>query len=211
MNEITINFEFGIDLEIARVKRTLNDKKWLDQNSYRFNLPSTIKNFENITEELIRQSIEAEYNKKDYETAKRAILKSWVGNCQNIRKINDKIEGSHKLNELEIILTKYGTQGSYQMPNKMIINIFNIPPEFLIKTVIHESFHLMLESLIKKYEVEHWVKERIIDLMMDLEYKSRFKMQVVPTWALAIDKDFKLHYPGIMPIMESARKISLES
>lgn len=208
MLDIPIKFKFNIDSEVHRVKNTLFIFEWLTKNNYKFSLPENIKNLKNTETEAIRKIIEKEYNPKDYQVAEKAILKSWKGNSGFIKQINKKMVGSYPLKEIAIILTKYGTQGSYNTPNSVIINISNIPPEFLIKTVIHESLHLMIEDLINKYSVEHWVKERLVDLIMDLEYKSRFKMQSVPEWALAVDKIFKENYPDLILITEKASQIS---
>jgi len=205
---IPIKFKFNIESEVNRVMETLDKLEWLTKNNYKFLLPNGIKDPKEIKTEMIRKLVEDEYNLKTYQIAESAILKSWEGNNGLMRKINQKMNGSYMLNEITVILTRYGTQGSYIIPNSVIINISNIPPEYLIKTVIHESLHLMIEHLIKKYSVEHWVKERIVDLIMDLEYKSRFKMQLVPDWSLDIDAIFKEHYPNLISIMEKAVKIS---
>ena len=170
-------------------------------------MPEGIKS-KDISKEEIKKLIEKEYDLEIYKTAEEAVLKSWKGNNKTIKEINEKMTGSKIIDKLNVILTKYGTQGSYILPNSVIINISKVPPEFLIKTVIHESIHLMIEHLIKKYSVEHWVKERIVDLIIDLEYKSRFKMQSVPEWAIATDKIFKENYPNLISMMEKASKIS---
>ena len=204
---IPIKFQFSIESEVNRVKETIGNIEWLISNSYRFILPNSVKDSGDIKIEKIKELVENEYDSEIYQIAESAILKSWKGNNELIRRINQKMNGSYMLNEINIILTKYGTQGSYVMPNSAIINISNIPPEFLIKTVIHESLHLMIEHLIKKYLVEHWVKEHIVDLIMDLEYKSRFKMQPVPDWVLAVDVIFKEYYPNITFVIEKSAKI----
>jgi hypothetical protein len=42
---------------------------------------------------------------------------------------------------------------------------------------------------------------------MNLEYKSRFKMQPVPEYALAVDAIFKESYPNILLVIEKAANI----
>ncbi|MFW5853062.1 MAG: hypothetical protein ACOCU8_00285 [Patescibacteria group bacterium] len=206
MSTILIKFKFDIESEIRRVKETLDNLGWLTKNNYRFLLPSNIK--KDASTDDIKQAIENEYNLQIYQIAEKAILKSWEGNNKLLKKINQKLKNSYQLDEVEVILTAYGTQGSYSTPNSIIINISTgTPPEFLIKTVIHESLHLMIEHLIKRYSVEHWVKEHIVDLIMDLEYQSRFKMQSVPDWVLEIDPIFKKDYPNIDIITEKVGKI----
>lgn len=208
MFSIPIKFQFNIEFEARRVKETLDILEWLTENNYRFSLPKDVENFKNVKIETISKLVGNEYDLKIYKVAENAILKSWKGNNSLMKKINQKMIGSRMLDEIVVVLTRYGTQGSYMMPNSAIINIFNIPPEYLIKTVIHESLHLMIEHLIKKYSVKHWVKERIVDLIMDFEFKSRFKMQPIPDWALATDAIFKKCYPNLTLIMEKTAKIS---
>ncbi|MDD5430920.1 MAG: hypothetical protein PHP03_01725 [Candidatus Pacebacteria bacterium] len=208
---IPIKFQFNIESEVRRVKNTLDNLDWLNKNKYRFLLPNGIKDLKNTDIEIIRKLVENEYNLEIYQTAEKAIVKSWEGNSDLMKKINQKMSGSFALDEINVILTKYGTQGSYTVPNFIIINISNIPPEYLIKIVIHESFHLMIENMIKKYSVGHWIKERVVDLIMDFEFKSRFKMQPVPDWALATDAIFKEYYPNLSLIIEKVADISPEN
>ncbi|MEX0918539.1 MAG: hypothetical protein WDZ85_01050 [Candidatus Paceibacterota bacterium] len=208
MPALSIKFQFNVESEIERVLQTLKSSAWLIENNYRFLLPIEIKGVKNISEQAIIKAVETEYDPTNYQIAAEAILKSWKGNCEQVKRINQKMVDSYPLDKIIVRLTKYGTQGSYQLPNSMIVNISNIPPEFLIKTVIHESLHLMIENLIKKYAVTHWVKERIVDLIMDLEYQSRFKMQPLPDWTLAVDLVFKENYPNLIPIMEKAARLS---
>ena len=209
MFSLPIEFRFNIELEVERVKETLGILNWLIKNNYKFSLPKGIKETNDFKIEIIRQLVEKEYNLEIYQVAKEAILKSWQGNSGKIRKINQKMDGSNILDKLDIFLTRYGTRGSYKGPNSIVINVSSMLPEFLIKVVIHESFHLMIEPLVKKYEVEHWVKERIMDLIMDFEYKARFKAQSVPEWVLAVDAVFKEVYPDMNLLMQKASAIHL--
>jgi len=207
MPSISIVFQYTVDSEIQRVKETLNNLEWFTKNNYRFPLPASIRHSADIQMEIIRKAVENEYDLCIYQIAQSAILKSWCGNNGFVRTINQKMIGTYLLSEMTIILTRYGTQGSYKVPNSVVVNISNVPNEYIIKTVIHESFHLMTECLIKKYSVEHWVKERIVDLIIDFEYKSRFKMQSVPDWVLATDVIFRKYYPNIVLITRKASKI----
>lgn len=201
---IPITFKYGIEQEVKRVVNTIETKAWLTNNGYRFSLPQGFDDSQSNGDELIKRLIQEEYNRADYEIAEAAISKSWKGNCKLMKEINDKLVDSHQLDELNVILTKYGTQGSYIQPNSVIINISAVPPEFLIKTVVHEAVHLMIERLIKKNAVDHWVKERIVNLIVDFEFKSRFKMSPAPEWVILVDEIFKKHYPDLESIMKKA-------
>ena len=206
MDKIKIEFEFSLESEVRRVMETISNLEWFKQNNYRVLLPNNL-NINEITSDSITRMVESEFDIKNFQEAEVAIRKSWEGNNVFINKINKKIIGSFLLEKVKVILTRYGTQGSYVVPDSLIINISNIPPQFLIKTVIHESLHLMIESFIKKYSVDHWVKEYIVDSIMNLEYESRFKMQPVPQYALAVDAIFKESYPDILAVIEKSASI----
>lgn len=197
MIAIPLKFQYGVEWEVKRILDTLETKEWLIKNGYRFSLPQGLEISKLYDIDSIRKFIEKEYNLINYQIAETAINKSWNGNCRLIKEINDKLIGSYKINDLNVILTRYGTQGSYAQPNSIIINISTMPPEFLIKTVIHESLHLMIEAQIKKYAADHWVKERIVNLIMNLEFKSRFKMDSAPEQAIIVDDAFKQFYPDL--------------
>lgn len=206
MDKINIEFEFSLESEVRRVKETIGNLEWFKKNNYKVLLPNNLNVNETTSDSIVR-IVESEFDIIPFQEAEAAIRKSWEGNNAFIKKINQKMTGSFPLEKIKVILTKYGTQGSYVVPDSLIINISNIPPQFLIKTVIHESLHLMIESLIKKYSVDHWVKEHIVDSIMNLEYESRFKMQPVPEYALAVDAIFKEGYPNILSVIEKSANI----
>jgi len=201
---IPIIFKYGTEWELKRVLNTLETKDWLTKNGYRFSLPQGLGDFQSQDIDVIKGLIEKEYSPAAYQIAEAAINRSWDGNCRLMKKINEKLVGSYMLNELNIILTKYGTQGSYIQPNSIVINISTIPPEFLIKTVIHESLHLMIETQIRQYDVDHWIKERIVNLIMDAEFKSRFKMDKAPEQSIVIDGLFRQLYPNLDLILKES-------
>jgi hypothetical protein len=206
MNKIKIEFELSLESEVRRVMETISNLEWFKKNNYKVLLPINLNVNETTSDSIVRM-VESEFDTKYFQEAEVAIRKSWEGNNVFIKKINERMTGSFLLEKVNVILTRYGTQGSYVIPDSLIINISNIPPQFLIKTVIHESLHLMIESLIKKYSVDHWVKEHIVDSIMNLEYESRFKMQTVPQYALAVDTIFKESYPNILSVIEKSASI----
>lgn len=67
----------------------------------------------------------------------------------------------------------------------------------------------MIENLIKKNGVAHWYKERIIDLIMDKEFESTFKMQNVPDFAKNVDDIFQKFYPNIISVTEKAAGLKI--
>ena len=147
---IKIEFEFGLNLEIQRVQNTLNDLNWLNENKYRYSLPVFKNGGDGVSDEEIQNSVRDEYSVAEFEIAEEAVRSAWNERWTKIEKIQNTMIGADKLDHIKIIFTKYGTGGSYQIPDKIIINLQDKIPEYLIKTVIHECIHLMIENLIKK-------------------------------------------------------------
>src|ERR1035437_8875570 len=172
---INIEFEYGINSEIQRVKNTLSDLEWLNKNKYRYSLPIFDVEPDRASEKNIQDSVKKEYSDVEFKIAEKAVSLSWEKRRPNVEKIQDNIIGVNKLDQVKIIFTKYGTGGSYRVPGTIVTNLKDKIPEYLIKTVIHESIHLMIENLIAKNKVAHWYKERIVDLIMDKEFESAFK------------------------------------
>ncbi len=71
-----------------------------------------------------------------------------------------------------VYLTNYGVGGSYNLPNIIILNINNKKG---FKTIIHEIIHLLIETWIQEYKVQHWEKERIVDLVLNSKEFSFLK------------------------------------
>ena len=65
--------------------------------------------------------------------------------------------------------------GSYKLPNLVIYNINNKKG---FKTIVHEIIHLLIENQIQEFKIQHWEKERIVDLILNsdefsfLEYNN---------------------------------------
>jgi hypothetical protein len=82
-------------------------------------------------------------------------------------RLSKKLKEVFKKNTLEtflVYLTSYGAGGSYNPPNVIVFNINN---KGGLKTIIHEIIHLLIEDQVQKYKIQHWEKERIVDLIMN--------------------------------------------
>jgi hypothetical protein len=203
---ITIKFEYGIDTEVQRVKNTIDDARWLDNNKYKYFLPAFIEKTEQ-DEETLKKAVEKEYSETEFKEAENAIITGWDKRGKDVEIIQKNIIGANNFDELNLVLTKYGTSGSYRLPNKIIINLRDKVFDFLVKTVIHESIHLMIEKLIKDNNVDHWRKERIVNLIIEKEFQSAYKMNNSPEYAKDVDVLFKEFYPDMILITEKSGKL----
>ncbi|MFC1700789.1 hypothetical protein ACFLZ0_01485, partial [Patescibacteria group bacterium] len=102
----------------------------------------------------------------------------------------------------DLILTKYGTGGSYNLPNRIILNFNKKTPNDIIRIIIHEIIHLLIQPLIEKFEIEHWPKERIVDLMLSKIMPELTKMQKLSQNTEKIDKLFNKFFPDIEKIIK---------
>lgn len=154
--------KFSLELEIKLVKEYLSKKRWFDRNGYEYVLPKDLEVGDN--DEMIREKTSREYNEADYRRMADQIKKDFEECAGPMEENLIRIFSKQLPKNVEIILTKYGPGGSYNLPNKIILKINNKKG---IKTVWHELVHILLESDIIKYKIEHNAKERIVDLILN--------------------------------------------
>ncbi len=136
MLKIKIKHNILIDFKIFL--RTLRLKKWLDENGYEYYL------FENITRRISYREIASEVE-KEFNTYKN--------------KLERKV---HSLKDYNIYLTKFGTYGGYDVPNKVYVNVFRNFKQ-MAQTIVHEMIHLEIEKEVLKRKLSHSQKEKLAD------------------------------------------------
>lgn len=156
-----LKIKFGIDFELERVTYTFNELGWYNKQGYKVRLPNGIS--EKSSKDEIKDQITKEFDEKKYIDLSNKINSNFLllqTDFTNVLKKNfDKMPDN-----FIIYLTNYGVGGSYDFPNKVILN-YNYSRG--IKTVLHEIVHILIEDKIQKYSVEHWEKERIVDLILN--------------------------------------------
>jgi len=101
---------------------------------------------------------------------------------------------------------KYGIVGSYESPNVIFVNIKKFYNEGLLRIIIHESIHLLINSYILNYKTDHWSKERIVDLIFLDLFPELSKMQVIPDTE-ALDELFYEYFPNIEKVIFEISKL----
>jgi len=198
MKKVKIKIKYSRAFEIKRVIETLKKYNWLKKKGYFLSLPPglNLKTKENFKADYIKKLLEKEYCEKDYKKISLLIKREWNKLTSILpRKFSVywiKIEPIYY-----IFLTKYGTKGSYEMPKGIIINIKERSLKDIIRIIIHEIIHLLVENLIKKYKLGHWQKERLIDLIFSKTFPKFGKKQKLPREAYTVDKAFNKFYPDI--------------
>lgn len=137
MLQIEIKHSSIVDIKIFF--QTLKNKKWLDKRGYYYYLFER-KCFRKNDFKMISQDIEEE------------LLKY---NCR----MKDLVQPSEKY---LIFLTKFGTFGSYELPNKIFVNVHRNISE-IAETIVHEIVHLKFEDEVQKRNLSHEQKERMVD------------------------------------------------
>ena len=129
---ITLKHNLINDLLI--IIKTLAKKPWLDKNRIFYYL-STLSKYKNVN-----------YDQK----------------IVDLKFLLDKYESLFDNKNYRIYLSKYGSWGSYQMPDKIYVNIQR-DDNNIVKTIIHEAAHLELEVDAKKIGLGYEAKEKLVD------------------------------------------------
>jgi len=135
---------------LAEEKKRIEDaKKYLDfckQKGFKVTLPI--------------KTLEEEYSPDNYTVSK--IIKDW----KNVEKsFFNQLQKFLKMPSKKPVLvrfTKYGTGGTYRLPNIVTINVNNEFKKIDYKTISHEIIHLAIEKYIKKNNLNHEFKEELV-------------------------------------------------
>ena len=158
--EIKINF--GIYFELERVMNTINRLDWYKENGYKVRLPKGIT--KKSSEDKIEIQIKEEFNKEEFSEISTKIFTDLIKReLDFIEKISEVFKESVP-KEIIIYLTNYGADSSYDLPNKIA---YNINKKVGWKMIVHDIIDLLLVEKIKKYKVERWEKERIVDMVLN--------------------------------------------
>ena len=183
-----------IEQEATSIWRTINDISFFEKQGYNINLPK-----DSLIDSLITESkngafgnedfssiytlLETKFfNQKNYEQAKQK-----VGN--QISLLNDfideidseKSQWDWKFNmfdKYKVVFTLYGTGGSYDPDEGIITLLTNKEGGFMnyenpACTIIHEISHMGMEySIVRKYNLSHGLKERLVDTFVYLMFNE---------------------------------------
>lgn len=210
MGKIEFSIKYSTESEIERVLATKRRLKWYFDNGY--NLSNSVLPKNISVEELNKKSeieltkyIKEEYNSElfiPHEKTINLLLPEYLNKLEvYFSQVNIEV-----LPNIEIRLTKYGTAGSYNVPNIVIVNISNFFNIGLIRSILHETIHLHIQSLIDKYKIGQWEKEIIIDNIFEKFSPDILKRQNYPIDTSRIKKIFEENYPKIELIISNISK-----
>jgi hypothetical protein len=202
---IHLNIKYSPEIDENRVKNTLAQLEWFNEKKYKVLLPENITESSNSDEIMVAVAKDYVENQKIYLSEKTFLLEKWPI-YEKI--LTEKLQGCElEIQETyDIFLTAYGVGGSYNLPNMIIANIKRSWQTGLLRTVIHEIIHLSIEKYIWEYKIDHWTKERLVDLLLTEFFPDLSKMQNMSIPTEKIDKHFLSLYPDILTIIKKVSK-----
>lgn len=194
---IKLEISHSLESETERVFLTLKKLEWYLSNGYRPILPKGLQ--KDSTLEQVTNAVSAEYTPSEYKAFAQSLLKAWHHHAQIIEKLEKgplSIKGEYK-----IVLTKYGVGGSYDASTDTIrLNIKPRLADEVVGIILHEIVHMALEPLIEKYNVSHWRKERLVDLIGNTFFPEIRKPQTIQEDISVVDEKYRSLYPDIEAI-----------
>ena len=205
----TLNINYSKEAEVLRVESVLEKADWYKKHGYAdtVRLPggitlSEIKENTTITELLAK--IDREYDEQLFRGISSEIQSTWERMCKKVLWHSVESLSLTFQDVYEIHLTRYGTGGSYVAPNTITINIRDKNPKIVARIIFHEAIHLSIEPLVQKYNVPHWKKERLVDLVYRKILPEFSFMQKVPKSAHSVDKVFEKYSNNIELVIKNS-------
>lgn len=203
-----INIIYGKEFDTQRVKKTISDIGWFIKNNYQYKNFSFPKNLDkeklqSYTEDEIKNAVISEYNDDKYKEFESVIINNWEKVFAELKSAFQK-SGLAYQDEYTVYLTKYGTGGSYNLPNIIVINTFSSTKERVLQIIIHEMIHLAIEESIIKHKISQAQKERMVDLFFVKYFPKRvFAQNVYMSLDLEkYDQIFDDNFPDMKAVIE---------
>lgn len=173
---MTIKVVYDLDEELEAVKKTLKDKDFWQEHGYHPSLPVGVK-IGDVFNERVAELTKKEFiqSESDYLEAKTKIIRDWENKGGKIiRALDSSVLANYPIQEnIIVVLTRYGPGGSYWLPDRIIVKIYNDKRDIL-EVIVHEIIHLIIEKpLIYKYQIPHREKESLVDYLMTTKEMSR--------------------------------------
>jgi hypothetical protein len=149
----------------------------------------------------VLEAVSAEFDEKFYADEVAKIKNDWDRIKEKFFE-NLKTLGQPLQEKYYVCITKYGVGGSYGWPSDIQLNINQNRRDSAAKTLAHEIVHLTIESLIKQYNIEHWTKERLVNLTINKFFPENPTLQRDPENAEQISEIFEREFPNMKKVIE---------
>ncbi len=189
-----LDFEFSVKQDTDRIKNTLQKAGWYQKNGYKPKMPKdlSLEEMGDLSEEEVKKIIADEFDGEEYKSIISKIEEDWEKFEPQLR-IGLANLGIDIDTRYQIMLTRYGTGGSYNNnwnPKGVTVNIAEKQEVSVIAIICHEIVHLCIQDLIEKYNVSHWSKEHIVDLIIKSIFADERMQKIDPILASQIDEIF---------------------
>jgi hypothetical protein len=202
---INLLISYSEEFEVERVSETIKRLPWYREHNYPDNfakLPAGVT--ADTPVDGIACAVSVEYKRKDFDDVARFINDQWstvVASFEELRQVPSII----LRDSYTVLLTKYGSGGSYDA--KMGVLIINISSEEkrekIVGVIVHEIIHTTIQHFIDTYQVRHWRKERLVDLLVDHFFTGLKKAQVIKEDVSMVDRAFE----DLFPDLEAVAKV----
>lgn len=205
---MNISVSYSFDHEVERIHEVGQNLDWYLQNGYKPLLPQgiTYENIASLSKLKIIAILTKVFHEDDYAAAKHVLMR-------NVEKYH--VPFGDKLIELglfvepkyEVILTKYGTSGSFLVPKDVVLNIMGKTGTEPIAKVMHEIVHMVIQPLLEKHPLQRGEKERLVDLIVRrvAPFEDTPMQDIPKSIADKVDELFEKHYPDIEALLKELK------
>lgn len=164
-----INVIHTEEYEVTRVKYTFSKLDFYKDQNYKVFFPKEI--ILQSTEAELEAAITAEFNNAEVREYIKDIKILIAKNLSTITRYVNSLNADFP-DVIDLVVTQYGVGGSYDLPNRIIVNInYKTDPLF---NLIHELTHLAVEeNIVQKNNLTHPEKEVLINWIMERDESIR--------------------------------------
>lgn len=194
------------EIDVSVVNSTLAYAEWYSEHGYKPKLPGGV-HISEVNEEkkeaLFRQA-KSEYNERFYKEVAATLKDQWKKYSSSWPREKVIKMGLDFANDYTVCLTSYGVGATYNESEGMLmLNVGNADASELASIIFHEIIHLVIESNIQKYNIGHWHKERLVDMIFNELLPDLSFEQKLPDEAYDIDPFFESCSGEVEKVMAS--------
>jgi hypothetical protein len=199
-----LHFNSSLEFDQFRVSNTYRKIDWYKAHGYDPLFPkgitlSALEDGEDL--DALLSLVESEYDGEFYEAMAGEIRQQWQWFQDNWLRSCVSKQLSQLLPTYEVKLTRYGTAGSYIYPDTIVMNVAEHAERNRASVIMHEIIHLCIEPYVQKYDIPHWQKERVVDLLFRSFFPEKAFLQVLPEEAYVVDHIFDAGFADIETLM----------
>ncbi len=196
---ITLAISFSENSELNRVRETLKRLPWYREHKY----PDTFAKLpldvtETSAEAAIVASVSKEYDPQLFKETEEYVQGKWNVVVEGFEELR-KMRGIELRDSYSVVLTKYGSGGSYNGAiGELIIRIGSQKRrEQIVGVIVHEIVHMTIQHLVDRYEVPHWRKEKLVDMLVERYFPALEMSQNIPEDVSIVESTFNSLFPDI--------------